>query len=113
MSTLYNENLRKADINISSSGDNTIIAAPTVAGNYLAIDFISFMPTTAVTVQLKADSVAYGGPLPLDAKQPLTWENAIGNEHGILTMPPNVPFIINLDSAVQLGGIIRYREVGF
>ena len=112
MSTLYNENLRKADINISTSGDNTIIAAPATAGNYLAIDFISFMPTTAVGVQLKAGSTAYGGPLPLDAKQPLTWENAIGNEHGIITMPANTAFVINLDGAVQVGGVIRYREVG-
>ena len=112
MSTIYNENLRKVDINISTSGDNTVIAAPTTQGNYLAIDFISFMPTTAVTVQLKAGTASYGGPLPLDAKQPLTWENAIGNEHGILTMPANTAFVINLDSAVQVGGIIRYREVG-
>lgn len=112
MSTLYNENLRKADINIAASGDNTIIAAPTIAGNYLAIDFIQFIPTAAVSVQFKDGSTAYGGPLPLDAKQALTTENAIGNEHGIITLSPNSAFVMNLDTAVQTGGFIRYREIG-
>ena len=37
----YQSNLRKADINIATNGDNTIIAAP-ATGNYLAIDFIRF-----------------------------------------------------------------------
>lgn len=117
MSTIYNENLRKADINIATSGDNTVIVAPTTTGNYLAIDFISFIPTTAVTVQFKNGTVAetpsnYGGPLPLDAKQALTWENAIGNEHGVITLSPNKSFVMNLDGNVQTGGVIRYREVG-
>ncbi len=112
MSTLYNENLRKADININTSGNNTIIAAPTKPGNYLAIDFVSLIPTTAATLQFKSDSTNYGGPLPLDAKQALTWENAIGNEHGIITCDPNQAFVINLDGNVQVGGMLKYREVG-
>lgn len=112
MSTLYNENLRKADINISTAGDNTIIAAPATDGNYLAIDFISLIPTTGDTIQFKTGSTNYGGPLPLDAKQALTWENAIGNEHGVITCVPNQAFVINLGSNTQVGGVIRYREVG-
>lgn len=113
----YPENLRKANIDISTSGDNTIIAAPTTEGNYLAIDFISLIPTTAVTVQFVDGTVAetqsdYGGPLPLDAKQALTWENAVSNEHGVITLSPNNSFVINLDGNVQVGGMIRYREVG-
>lgn len=109
---IYNENLRKADINISSSGDNTIIAAPSTSGNYLAIDFLSLIPTTAVAVQFKDGSTSYGGPLPLDAKQAVTWENAMCNEHGVITLSPNSAFVINLGTAVQVGGLIRYREVG-
>ncbi len=112
MSTLYNENLRKADINFSTSGDNTMIAAPSNAGNYLAIDFVSLIPTTAETIQFKSGSTNYGGPLPLDAKQALTWENAIGNEHGIITCAPNEAFVINTLGNTQIGGLIRYREVG-
>lgn len=111
MSTI-NEDLRKADINIATSGDNTIIAAPTTAGNYLAIDFISFMPTSGVTVQLKTGSTAYGGPLPLDAKQTITWENVTKHTKGVITCAPNQAFVINLGGAVQVGGLIRYREVG-
>lgn len=112
MSTLYNENLRKADIDINSIGDNVIIAAPTTAGNYIAIDYISFIPTSAVTVQFKDGATDYGGPLPLEEKQPITTENAIGNEHGIITLSPNSAFVMNLSGAVQIGGFIRYREVG-
>jgi|GEM_PF-1739613 len=109
----YAENSRKADIDISSSGDNAIIAAPTTPGNFLAIDFISFMPTTAVEVQLKDGAMtAYGGPLPLDAKQPLTWENASQDVNGVITLSPNTAFVINLGGAVQVGGLIRYREIG-
>ncbi len=106
------ENLRKADIDISTSGNNVLITAPTTTGNYLAIDFISLIPTTAVTIQFKTGSTNYGGPMPLDAKQALTWENAIQNVKGIITCGPNETFVINLGGNVQVGGLIRYREVG-
>lgn len=108
----YNEDLRKADINIATSGDNTIIAAPTTTGNFLVIDFISFLPTTAVTVQLKDGTTNYGGPLPLEAKQAITWENAFCNQKGVITMSPNQAFVMNLGGNVQVGGLCRYREVG-
>ncbi len=104
----YIETLEKADINISSSGDNIIIAAPG-DGKYLCIDFIQYLPTTAVTVQYKDGATNYGGPLPLDAKQAVTAENAMHNEHGIFTMSNNSAFVMNLGSAVQVGGIVRYR----
>ena len=107
-----NEVLRKSDVSIATSGDNTIIAAPTTAGNYLAIDFISLLPTTAVAVQFKSGTTAYGGSLPLDTKQALTWENAMRNVRGVITCAPNEAFVINLGGNVQVGGLIRYREVG-
>jgi hypothetical protein len=108
----YLSNLRKANINIATSGDNIIIAAPSTTGNYLAIDFISLLPTTAVAVQFKSGSTSYGGPLPLDTKQALTWENAMRNEHGVITCAPNQSFVINLGGNVQVGGLIRFREIG-
>ncbi len=108
--TIYIETLEKADINISGAGNNTIIAAPG-DGKYLAIDFISLLPTTAVEVQFKDGATAYGGPLPLDAKQALTWENAMRNEHGVLTMSNNSAFVIALGAGVQVGGIVRYRII--
>lgn len=108
----YQSALRKADISIATSGDHTIIAAPTVAGNYIAIDFISLMPTTSVTVQFKSGTTNYGGAFPLDTKQAITWENAIHNEHGIITCAANEAFVINLGDNVQTGGFVRYREIG-
>ena len=97
-----------ASINISTSGDNTIISAPGANKN-LAIDFITLLPTTAVEIQMKTGSTNIGGPLPLDAKQPFTFENAPGHQRGIITCANNEAFIINLDSAVQCGGFLRYR----
>lgn len=109
MSQLYTGNLRKADINISSSGDNTIIAAPSTG--YIVIDFITLLPTTAVSVQFKDGSTSYGGPLPLDTKQPFTYENTIHSDQGIITLSPGSAFVINLGSAVQCGGFVRYRVI--
>lgn len=109
MSQLYTGNLRKADINIAASGDNTIIAAPSTG--YIVIDFITLLPTTAVSVQFKDGSTSYGGPLPLDTKQPFTYENTIHSDQGIITLSPGNAFVINLGSAVQCGGFVRYRVI--
>jgi len=106
----FSENLKKADINISSSGDNTIIAAP--SNGYIAIDHINFIPTSAVTLQLKDGSTAYGGAYPLDAKQAVALENAMRNEKGVITLSPKTAFVINLGGAVQVSGFVRYRIIG-
>lgn len=108
---MLDERRYKADINISSSGDNTIIAAPT-NGARIAIDFITLLPTTAVTVQLKDGSTAYGGPLPLDTKQPFTFENTSEDPEGIINCSPNTAFVINLGTSVQCGGFVKYRLYG-
>lgn len=107
----YIENLRSEPINTASAGDNTIIAAPT-KGGYIAIDFVSLLPTTANSITFKSGSTAKSGPLPLADKQALTWENAMLNEHGVITCAPNEAFVINLGSAAQVGGMVRYRVVG-
>ena len=102
--------LRKADISISTSGDNEIIAAPG-GGMYLAIDHINVFPASAVTVQFKDGSTNYGGSYPLDAKQPVTLENVVQDQDGLLTMSNNAAFVINLSSAVAVTGFVRYRIV--
>lgn len=107
----FDEKEAKADINISTAGDNTIIAAPG-DGKYLAIDFVSFIPTLAVSVQFKTGSTNYGGPLPLAAQQALTWENSEGSQDGRITCGNNEAFVINLGGAVQVGGVCRYRIIG-
>ena len=105
------ETERKADINTATSGDNTIIAAPG-AGKYLAIDHMNFLPTSAVTIQIKDGTTAYGGPYPLDAKQAYTIENAMHLQGGVIKLSDNAAFVLNLGGAVQVGGFVRYRVVG-
>jgi len=105
----YSENLRKADISISSSGDNTIISAPT--SGYIVIDHINFIPTTAVSVQLKDGTTEYGGAYPLDAKQAFVLENAMGSDKGVITLTPKTAFVINLSGATQVSGFLRYRVI--
>lgn len=106
----FSENLKKADIDFATSGDNTIISAP--SQGYIAIDHINFLPTSAVTIQLKDGSTAYGGAYPLDAKQAFTLENAIKSEKGVITLTSKTAFVINSSSAVQVSGFVRYRVIG-
>ena len=107
---MYFENLRNAIINTATSGDNTIIAAP--SDGYIAIDHINILPTSAVTVTFKSSTTAITGPYPLDVKQAYTIENATGNEHGVMTCTRGEAFVMNLGAAVQVGGVVRYRVVG-
>jgi len=106
---MYENNLLKADIDIASAGDNTIIAAP--SAGYIVIDHINFVPTSAVTIQLKQGTDAYGGAYPLDSKQAFTIENAIQSPQGIITLKPAEAFVINLSDAVQVSGFVRYRVI--
>lgn len=108
--SIFWENFKKADIDISSSGDNTIIAAP--SQGYIAIDHINFLPTSAVTIQLKDGTTSYGGAYALDAKQAFTLENAMQSDKGVITISPTNAFVINLDSAVQVSGFVRFRIIG-
>ncbi len=106
----YQENLAKADINIATSGDQTIISAPT--NGFIAIDHINFLTGGAVDVQLKDGSTDYGGTYELTANQSVTLDNAMQNHKGIITLTPGEAFIINLSANVQVSGFIRYRNVG-
>ena len=110
MTTLFSEDQRNVVIDISSSGDNTIIAAPT--NGFIAIDHINFMPTSAVSVVLKRGSTSLSGAYPLDAKQALTLENPSDWAKGVQNTNPTEAFILNLSSAVQVSGFIRYRIIG-
>jgi hypothetical protein len=104
------ENLRNAIINVSASGDTILVAAPTEG--YIAVDHINFLPTAAVSVKFKSGSTDITGTYPLDTKQAYTIENAMQNEHGVMTCKPQEAFVINLGGAVQVGGFLRYRVVG-
>ncbi len=114
----------KQDVNISTSGDNTVItigqgempSAWDNAAEYIVIDHINLVPTAPVTVQLKSGTVAegqtnYGGAYPLTTSQGFVLENAIMNDLGIITLGPNKSFVINLSGSVQVSGFIRYRRL--
>ncbi len=110
MTQIYSGASRTVALDISTSGDNAVIPAPT--DGYIAIDHINLLPTTAVTVTFKSGSTAITGAYPLDAKQPMTLENAHHKEEGVMRCARNEAFNINLLSAVQVGGYIDYRVVG-
>lgn len=99
-------------IDISSSGDNTIVAALSAGDGYYAIDHINVLPTSAVTVKVKTGSTEQTGPYPLDAKQPFTFENPSEWRDGIMHSGVEEAIIINLSDGVQVGGFIRYRRIG-
>lgn len=128
MSHLWEEGLLKQDINISTAGDNVVItpgqgempAGWDNSGTYIAIDSINLIPAAAVTVQLKNGATTdanqgsvpqanYGGPYPFAQNQGFVLENAMENEHGVITLAPNKSFVINLSGGVQVSGFIRFR----
>ncbi len=110
MSQIYSGNLLNKVINISTSGNNTLISAP--ANGYIVIDHINLVNTSSVGVTFKSGTTALSGTYPLSDKQPITLENVMQNEQGIITCNPGDGFVINLDSAVQVSGFIRYRIIG-
>ena len=110
MPQVYAENLKTAVISCAASGDNTIIAAPT--DGYIAIDHLNLVNTSAVSLKFVSGSTDLSGTYPLAEKQPITLENAMHNEKGVITCGRNEAFIINLGSAVQVSGFVRYRIIG-
>ena len=106
----YQEDLRKADINVAVSGDVEIIAAP--SEGYIAIDHINFLATTAVNVQLKDGSTDYGGLYGLSANQSVTLDNTFQNHKGVITLTPKTAFVMELSANVQVSGFVRFRVVG-
>ena len=106
---MFCEKLQKADVNISTSGDNTVIAAPTGTSEYLVIDHINLVPNSAVTIQLKDGTTSYGGAYSLTASQGWVLENSMGHEDGLITLSSGNAFVINLSGAIQVSGFVRYR----
>jgi hypothetical protein len=104
------EKLKNAVVSFSSSGDNTIIAAPTQG--YIAIDNLNFVPASIVEVVLKRGTTALSGAYPLTANQGFTQDNTFQNQDGIITCLPGEAFVINLSGAVQCSGFCRYRIIG-
>ena len=108
MSTIFFNKQRNEPIDDSSSGDNTIIPAPTSPA-YIAIDHVNILPTSAVTVKFQSATTELTGHYPLDAKQAPTPENPSDWEDGRMQTAAGEAFVMNLSAAVQVGGYVRYR----
>lgn len=106
----YIETLESVAVSFSATGDNTIIAAPG-DGKYLAIDFLQFIPSATVTLTLKSGSTSLTGAMPFAAGQANTMENAMRNEHGVVTCGNNEAFIIGSTGSSTISGICRYRII--
>lgn len=108
-----NENRIILAIDTTTSGDNTILAAPT-DGSFYAIDFITLNPggganlTTLKNIQALADAVQ-NIVMDLNDNQPITFENAIHEPNGILRTKVNGAFVINLTAATRITGFMIYR----
>ena len=100
-----------ANIDISSSGDNTVIAAPSGTSEYLAIDHINLVPDSAVGLTLKSDTTSLSGTYSLTANQGFVLENSYQDQDGLLTCAAGKAFIVNLSGAVQVSGFVKYRII--
>lgn len=120
----YQERLLKQDLNIDTSGDNTVITVGSgemPAGwdnpaTCILIDHINLIATGSTTLQFKSGTssesghAVYGGVYTLAAGQGMVLENAMQNpDDGVMRLGPNKSFVINLGSSVQVSGFIRYR----
>lgn len=106
-----------AEINITASGDNTIIAAPTVG--HIEIDHLEIIPSggaNTVTFKLAgAGSTTGQSPMELylyalDDNQAYAYDRTTYNNS--LELTETTAFIINLGSATAVTGMVQYRIVG-
>ena len=104
------EDLKHAEFSEATAATFTVAAAPG-AGKYLAIDFVTLNPDGgANTLTLVSGSTTLA-TFVLNDNQPLTFENAIQHQKGVLTCADNEAFKITLSAATSVTGFIRYRIV--
>lgn len=110
----YHETLEQKVLSFSATGDNIVIAAPG-AGKYLAIDFLAAVPSADVTLTYyrgpQATGTAISGAMPFKANQPIIIENAMHNEHGVITCDDNESFNIYSSGSSTITGFLRYRII--
>lgn len=105
-----------AEINSSTSGDNTIIAAPSVG--HIEIDHLEIMPTgganTVIVKLAGASSAANQTPMQryeyaLDDNQAYVYDRTTNNSLECLEA---TAFILNLSANTKVTGFVLYRIVG-
>lgn len=105
----FSDKQQTATIDVSSSGNNTLIAAPS-AGR-IAVDHIQLIPEAAVEMILKSGSTNLEGPENFDPQQAKTIENVTKSYEGIYKCGFGDAFVLNLSDAVQVSGYIVYRVI--
>lgn len=101
--------LKRAGLRFSTSGDNTIIAAP--SGTNLMIHGLVLIPSADVTVKIKCGSNEVAD---MDLKAFMTYgmDDMPGQDgQGFYTCRTGEAFVINLSSATQVTGQIVYSYV--
>lgn len=99
-----------AEINTSTSGDNTIIAAPSVG--HIEIDHLEIMPTGgANTVRVKLDGAggSTGYEYAFDDNQAYVYDRTTDNP---ITVSEATALILNLSASTKVTGFVSYRIVG-
>lgn len=92
-------------IDTSSSGDNTIIPAPT-NGAFIVVYQYTYVLNAATTVRFKAGaSLNLTGPMSPGANGGVSAES---NVEPLFTLPPNTAFVMNSTAAVAVGGHVTY-----
>ena len=100
----------QAEINTATSGDNTIIAAPTKG--HIEIDHLEIMPTGgAQTVRVKLDGAAgsIGYEYQFDDNQAYVYDRTTQNS---LNVSEATALILNLSAGTKVTGMVQYRIVG-
>lgn len=99
-----------AEINVSTSGDQTIIAAPTKG--HIEIDHLEIMPTggvNTVRIQLDGTSGIVGYEYAFDDNQAYVYDRTTNNP---LAVAEAQPFVLNLSASTKVTGMVQYRVVG-
>lgn len=99
-----------AVINVSSSGDSTIIAAPG-DGKFLQIFGYVFVESAATAVTFKAGSDAITGPMSAGANGGVSAFS--GTNDPLFNLPNNTAFVLNSSAAVQVSGHVQYAVRSF
>lgn len=98
--------IKRAAINVASSGDNTVVAA--VTGTKIVVTHYFIMPASAVTVTWKSGSTEITGNIQLAA-------NGGGNDsspdEGLFETAEGEALILNLGGAVAVDGYLVYHLV--
>lgn len=94
-------------INKSSSGDTTLIAAPG-AGRFIRVYRVKVMSNGDTNVSLKSGSTVLDGPCPLTDGNGYAEQD----DRGAFNCGINEAFIINQTGTAQLGGSCSYAVKG-